>query len=179
MRSNRWLGTLVICWTLTGALAAAEEPLLELSIRVHVLVSEDHKALSATITDDGIKRIFERVNQIWAPANIRWTIESIVKGRARNGEDFERLQAIGFMKEVPFQRRTMTSIYPKDDLLKPGWNLFFVADLGVMPTGVYHPETRCVLVAQKSNFGTLNPSASWLTSSVTQQACSTGWRGTT
>jgi hypothetical protein len=158
MRLTAGIGMLAICGSLTAHAARAEEPLLVLPIRVHVLESKDHQALNATISDDEIRAIFEKVNPIWSQANIRWTIESIVKEQARNGEDFERLQKIGFGNDFPFQRRTMTSIYPRQDLLRPGWDLFFVADLGVMPAGVFHPWTGCVVVAQKSHMGPLNPS---------------------
>lgn len=131
--------------------------LIKLPIRIHLLKSDD-KMLSSTIKKDEVKKIFLRVNEIWKLAGIKWEIESFTEEKAQNREDYQKLQKLGFGVDFNFQRKTMTSVYPKDNLLKNGWNIFFISDLGVMPTGVYHAETQCLIVGQKSDHEDLNPS---------------------
>ncbi len=52
-------------------------PVLTLPVRVHLMHSATLPAMQTTLTDGDIKRIFAKVNQVWAAAGIQFEIESI------------------------------------------------------------------------------------------------------
>lgn len=158
MGAMRGLVVLAACVAGLGGDAVAGEPVLKLPVRVHLLHSKEERALNTGASEGQIRAMFAKVNRIWSRTGIEWVVESVVREEAQNAGDFRRLQQIGFGRDIPFQRKTMTSIYPKDHLLTGGWNLFVIGDFGVMPPGVYHPWTRCLIVAERSNQAALNPS---------------------
>ncbi len=57
-------------------LHAEDLPQLTVPVRVHLLHSEQEAAVNTTLTEADVARIFGRVNKIWAPAGIRFEVES-------------------------------------------------------------------------------------------------------
>lgn len=57
-------------------LRAEDRPQLTVLVRVHLLRSEQEAALNTTLTEADVARIFGKVNTIWAPAGIRFEVES-------------------------------------------------------------------------------------------------------
>ena len=57
-------------------LHAEDLPPLTVLVRVHLLRSEQEEALNTTLTGADVARIFGKVNTIWAPAGIRFEVES-------------------------------------------------------------------------------------------------------
>ena len=67
---------------LITAVPAVEPAILDLSpitlpVRVHLVQSETMPAMHTTLMEVDIRRIFGKVNTIWAQAGIRFEIESI------------------------------------------------------------------------------------------------------
>ena len=61
--------TILVLLALSAAARATEElPLLTVPVRVHLVQSEVEPALKTTLSEDDIKRIFGKVNMIWAQA---------------------------------------------------------------------------------------------------------------
>lgn len=57
-------------------LRAEDRPQLTVLVRVHLLRSEQEAELNTTLTEADVVRIFGKVNTIWAPAGIRFELES-------------------------------------------------------------------------------------------------------
>ena len=73
--------------TLSGisarAAEAIAEPRLVVPVRVHLLQSTNQPQVHTTLTETDVRRVFGKVNRVWAPARISFTIESIIKEQAR------------------------------------------------------------------------------------------------
>ena len=63
------------------ALHAEDLAPLTVPVRVHLLRSEQEAALNTTLTEADVARIFGKVNKIWAPAGIRFEVESVGETR--------------------------------------------------------------------------------------------------
>ena len=52
-------------------------PLITLPVRVHLVQSETMPAMHTTLAEADIRRVFGKVNKVWAQAGIQFEIESI------------------------------------------------------------------------------------------------------
>jgi hypothetical protein len=57
--------------------AGGKLPIISLPVRVHLVQSETMPEMHTTLTEADIRRIFGKVNAVWAQAGIRFEIESI------------------------------------------------------------------------------------------------------
>jgi Matrixin len=67
----------------SASAAAGPAPTLVIPLRIHLLQSSNEPAVHTTLSESDIRRIIGKVNGIWAPAGIRFEIESIVAETAR------------------------------------------------------------------------------------------------
>jgi hypothetical protein len=87
-------------------------PVLTLPVRVHLMQSATVPAMQTTLTEADIKRVFAKVNKVWAAAGIQFEIESIgateaaplSKEQLLSGE-FERVGAM-----IPQSRLSATAL---------------------------------------------------------------------
>lgn len=96
---------------------------ITLSLRVHVL-SSDEARLNATSSDDEIRAMLVRVNEIWSQADIRFELESIVREPLVEADLLPTLSGGGTITTGQFG-----GALPTDGLLQDGWDLFIVHDL--------------------------------------------------
>jgi hypothetical protein len=60
----------------------ASLPVITLPVRVHLMQSGAIPAMKTTLTEVDVKRVFSKVNKVWAAAGIQFEIESIVATEA-------------------------------------------------------------------------------------------------
>ncbi len=136
------------------------EPALEeivIPIRVHILRSAESSHLNCLCTEAQITAWFDVVNTIWSSAAIRWDLESFVYEEANNAAEFDRIVELGRDADPGDRHSVVHSMYPLDQRLAPGWNIFFINRMA-FGGGVYNPETKSVLIGETSPGGDLNPS---------------------
>lgn len=116
---------LVMAMVMADAHGADELPPFIIPVRVHLVHSAQDASLTTTLVTTDIERIMKKVNAIWAPANIRFDIESIDKTQALNqsGEGVDVVFGV------------VVAAMPKERILKNGLNIFYVKDL--TPNGFY------------------------------------------
>lgn len=108
----------------TGAMSV-----LTLPVRVHLVQSTTLPAMQTTLTEEDIRRIFGKVNKVWAQAGIQFEIESIGPTRALALQPEMRLK--------PEFVRVHSQI-PKERLSAAALDVCFVKE--VTPNGFYHGE---------------------------------------
>jgi hypothetical protein len=127
---NRFLTVVCLAsWTIVSAEDAPRGalPLISLPVRVHLVQSETLPAMHTTLVEADIRRIFGKVNTVWAQAGIRFQIESIWPTQAlapspevRLRPEFERV-----MSMIPKERQSADAI-----------NICYVKE--VKPNGFFH-----------------------------------------
>ena len=110
---------LVMAMVMAGAHGADELPPFIIPVRVHLVHSAQDASLTTTLVTTDIERIMKKVNAIWAPANIRFEIESM--------NPTEALNHSGEGVDVVFG--VVVAAMPKERILKNGLNIFYVKDL--------------------------------------------------
>ncbi len=76
---------------------------------------------------------------------------------ANNPSEFDRIAELGRDADPEDRRSVVHSTYPLDQMLAPGWNLFFINRMA-FGGGVYNPQTKSVLIGETSPGGDFNPS---------------------
>ena len=130
---RRLLGGL--CFLGIFANAAAEEtlraslPIITLLVRVHLVQSETVPAMHTTLVEADIRRIFVKVNAVWAQAGIHFEIESIAV-----------TQAILPIVEgrVTTEFALVKSMIPKERLRQTALDVCYVKQL--VPNGFFYEE---------------------------------------
>lgn len=114
---------------LHAADAPAKLPTLTLPVRVHLVQSDTMPAMHTTLVESDIRRIFGKVNMVWAQAGIQFEIESIVPTKAippkpemQTKPEFDRVHAM-----IPKERLSPTAL-----------NVCYVKE--VKPNGFYYGE---------------------------------------
>jgi hypothetical protein len=114
-----------------------------LNVRVHLLESE-FAPLSTTLTDQEVEQLLASVNAIWQQAGITWELESIVRERAVNAADYERLLSGDLSPSGP----GIASVLPPGSVTTDRWDVFYLRDLGGIAGGVYLPPLTAIVVAE-------------------------------
>jgi hypothetical protein len=118
-----------------GGVAPSQEslivplPTITLPVRVHLVQSDSMPAMHTTLVESDIRRIFGKVNSVWAQAGIQFEIESIGPTTAvpmppemRMKPEFDRVH----------------SMIPKDRLSAQAIDVCYVKE--VQPNGFYYGE---------------------------------------
>ncbi len=115
---------------LAGVLRSADlAPTITLPVRVHLVQSKTMVAMQTTLVEADIRRIFDKVNTVWAQAGIQFEIESIVATTATELKPEMRLK-------TEFDR--VHSQIPKDCLSPAALDICYVKE--VKPNGFYYGE---------------------------------------
>jgi hypothetical protein len=123
---SRRLLVMALMWSAFTVLYSAETTSpIHIPVRIHLVSCEQETALTTTLTAGDIQRIIAKVNTIWAPANIQFTIESIGKTTAQTQDNETDKTTFSWV----------TSAMPQDRLLENGLNLFYIKEMG--PNGFY------------------------------------------
>ncbi len=118
-----------------GGVAPSQEslivplPTITLPVRVHLVQSDSMPAMHTTLVESDIRRIFSKVNSVWAQAGIQFEIESIAPTTAIPMPPEMRLKP-------EFDR--VHSMIPKDRLSADAIDICYVKE--VQPNGFYYGE---------------------------------------
>ena len=92
--------------------APAKLPTITLPVRIHLVQSDTMPAMHTTLTEPDIRRIFGKVNKVWAQAGIQFEIESIgptkaiaLKPEMETKPEFDRVHAM-----IPKERLSPTAL---------------------------------------------------------------------
>ncbi len=112
-----------------GVLAAdaPERPTITLPVRVHLLQSDKQTEFQTTLAEDDIKRIFGKVNKVWAQAGIQFELESIAPTKAEEVQPLEKYA-------TEFQR--LHAAMPKSRLSTTAINVCYIKKF--TPNGVWY-----------------------------------------
>lgn len=141
---------LAACDSTTGPDAlpdASKIETLRLSVRVHLLGSDELAALNSTFTESQIDTLFAGLNDIWQQATVAWQIESIIRETALNAEGYRRV-----MSGATSLGSVIATIFPRENLLAEGWNVFVIGDMGSFAGGIYLPS-QVVIFPQSGPLG--------------------------
>ncbi len=129
---------------------------INLTVRVHLLQSNDFEPLNASLTDGELAALLDGVNDVWAPAGIRWTLESVVREPAHGGHEYVRV----INGEIAPSTDVMLSVTRRDDLPLGEWNVVVLKDLGELAGGIYFPDAQVVFFAEFGPTGAQEPTGS-------------------
>lgn len=107
----------------------APHPIITLPVRVHLVQSETMPDMHTTLVEADIRRIFGKVNKVWAQAGIQFEIESIEPTTAVEPKPEMRLKS-------EFER--VHSMIPKERLSAEAIDICYVKE--VKPNGFYYGE---------------------------------------
>ena len=110
-----------------GEAVKPPRPKLTLPVRVHLMQSTTNPAMQTTLTETDIRRIFTKVNMVWAPAGIQFEIESIGSTQAIELNEEQR-----FLPEY----NKVAAMIPQDRLSATAINVCYVKE--VSPNGFYN-----------------------------------------
>jgi hypothetical protein len=118
---------LVLCaGTGLPALAAeAPEPTLVIPLRIHLLQASNLPAVHTTLTTADVQRVLGKVNGIWAPAGIRFEVESLLSTRAL---------AVASTNTRPDSRWLLT-VLPPESRASNAFNVYYVKQM--QPNGYW------------------------------------------
>lgn len=92
--------------------APAKLPIISLPVRIHLVQSDTIPSMHTTLAESDIRRIFGKVNKVWAQAGIRFEIESVgptiaiaLKPEMESKPEFERVHAM-----IPKERLSPTAL---------------------------------------------------------------------
>lgn len=121
------------------ALGSEQFTLITLKVRVHLMQSASNQRLGTSLTEGGIKTIFEEVNRIWSQAGIRFELEGI-----------DNLQALEIPKKRWYikDRNWVKSAIPTGRFSATGIDVCYVGDMG--PNGFFYGEP--VVVCEKPDY---------------------------
>lgn len=151
----RVLLPLLAAATLVGACdrdsptSPGQREVLTLDVRVHLLESDRSDALSTTLSEEEVARLFDSVNDVWSQAGIEWRIESVVREEARNTESFDAI----VNGQAPPNGQAIGAVMPLGNLTTGSWDVFLIRDLGGLVGGIYFPAIAAVLQPEKDPFG--------------------------
>ncbi|MCB1278182.1 hypothetical protein [Prosthecobacter sp.] len=128
---------LLILWLPPRSLQASTP--LVLTVRVHLVQSVTHPRLQSTLSEAGVRAIFDDVNVIWAQAGIRFEIEAI-----------GTLQALNIPPKKWFEkdRNWVKAAIPTSEFSPAAIDVCFVKEMG--PNGFFYGEP--VVVCENPEF---------------------------
>ena len=126
---------------------------LMLPLRIHVL-SSSVTPFDATFTDGEVQSLMARANEVWAQADIRFEVESIVhEGVANEAE----LMAVAAGSPTP--PTLINNALPRGQLLSGRWDVFLMHDLSVVAgaPGVFFANLPAVVSSEVDPAGLNHP----------------------
>jgi hypothetical protein len=122
---TRLLLILSVVTGLPSLAAGAPEPTLVIPLRVHLLQASNLPAVHTTLSTTDVRRVIGKVNGIWAPAGIRFEIESIRPTRAL---------AVADTNNRPDSRWLLT-VVPPESRASNAFNVYYVKQM--QPNGYW------------------------------------------
>ena len=118
--------------------------IIELAVRVHLVQSEQLEALDVRLSDAEVTQLMTSVNETWAQAGIRWSVESIVREDARN----EAMFRLALMDPTVSPISVLASVLTRENVRPDIWNVFMIRDFGGGLGGVYLGIDGVVVTAE-------------------------------
>lgn len=122
---------------------------LELDVHVHLVSSPESEALTTTLGDGEVERLFEEVNRVWSQAAVEWRVADVSAATSDGGEAFQGMVE-GTRDADP---EILWNAIPRDRLTEDVWDVFLIRDLGGMAGGIYFPPLEAVLQPEKAPDG--------------------------
>ena len=136
---------IVLILSLIVTSAAHPQELLRLPVRAHLLSGGANSMLSTSYDSAAVVSLLAVANGIWRSAGIEWELESILREQAARAPTYDSL----FRGEIPRPREPLIGFVPTDNFLNPGWNVFLIRDFDQIAGGMFDPEIRGVILAQR------------------------------
>ena len=122
---------------------------IELTLRVHLVQSDQLEALNVGLSDAEVTELMTAVNGTWAQAGVTWSLESIFREDARNEPLFRRALT-GSTEDLI---SVLTSVLTAENLRPDIWNVFMIRDFGGRLGGVYLANERVVISTEVDPLG--------------------------
>lgn len=106
---------------------------ITLNVRVYLFAFESNSSYSSTFTQDMVRSDFEKVNEIWHQAGIRWQIESI------ENKTILASQLIGFTKDLNSMKKVLIDIAPPKK--EKTWTVVYVNKLPLKGAGGFYASS--------------------------------------
>ncbi len=126
---------------------------LELPVRIHLLSSR-LITIDASLTDQEVESLLQRVNEVWSEANIVWELESIIREQAEAEDQLE----LALQGAVPLTHDLIAAVVPRGHLFAGKWDVFIVHDLAVAGApGLYFSSIPAVVSSEVDPAGLGDP----------------------
>lgn len=127
---------------------------LRLPVRVHLLSSR-LSPIDASFTSADVASLFQRVNEVWAQADIVWDVESILTEPAEAEDPFE----MAIRGAIPLTTELLVAIVPSGRLFSGKWDVFIVRDLAsaIGAPGIFIPSVPLVMSSEVDPAGLGDP----------------------
>lgn len=109
--------------------SSAKLPIISLPVRVHLVQSEAMPGMHTTLIEAEIRRIFVKVNLVWAQAGIQFAIESIGPTQAI---------APNLEAQIKPEFAQVKAMFPKERLSQTVLDICYVKKVG--PNGYFYEE---------------------------------------
>ena len=127
---------------------------LELPVRIHLLSSR-LGTIDASLTDQEVESLLQRVNEVWSEANIVWELESIIREQAEAEDQLEP----ALQGAVPLTHDLIAAVVPRGHLFAGKWDVFIMRDLAVAGAapGLYFSSIPAVVSSEVDPAGLGDP----------------------
>lgn len=122
-------------------------PWVEVPIRFHLLRSEILN-LNATFSESDISTLVADAQQLWDQACIRLVVETVIENPLTAMQEMDYNQRKDEVEASGF-RQLMLNAMPRNNLLRPGWNVMVFRAFERFSSGVYFSEIPSVLFAER------------------------------
>lgn len=129
--------------------STARDDVLELETRVHLVSSPESEALTTTLEEGEVDRLFEAVNEVWSQAGIEWQPVAVGPVESPGGQAFQDIVD----GEEPPDPGVLWDAIPRDELTDGAWDVFLIRDLGGLAGGIYFPGLEAVLQPERAPDG--------------------------
>jgi len=112
-------------------------------------------AFDAAFSDLEVQSLMARVNEVWAQADIRWQVESIVREPVANEAQLMAAAA----GQIALTTTLLASALPRDQLFSGRWDVFLIRDLtaALGAPGIFFPSLPAVLASEIDPAGLNDP----------------------
>ncbi len=154
MNRLRLMPLALVATVACGSSPMATTNTITLSVRAHVLSSRLGE-IDSSLSDAGVRALFDRANEVWAQAEVRWVLESIVREPAQMEDALET----SIQTATPISGSLLLSVLPQSNLFTGSWDVFFVSDLTSIAgfPGVFFPSLPGMIASEVDPAGLGDP----------------------
>jgi len=113
---------------------------ITLDARLFLMESAESTGLTATLNDNQIDSLVDRVNEVWQQADVQWSITNVQTVEADSGAHFESIRNSSFN----FSFSNIKSTIPENAYSEERWDIFLIHDLDRRLGGVYFSDITSI-----------------------------------